>query len=105
MSAIDLYGTFPEDTKKSYNETVKAFSQHYNEKNVVFRRRLAMRVQQLGEKLKDFLADLQTLALKAYPQASIEMREHLIFRGFFECIENRQVRLDLGKNFGERILL
>ena len=100
-SAIDFYRTLSEDTRKSYDETVKAFRQHYNEKPVVFRGRLARRVQQPGEKLTDFLGDLQTLALKAYPQESTEIREHLIFRGFLEGIENSQVRLDLRKNLGE----
>ena len=36
-SAIDFYRTFSEDTRKSYDETVKAFRQHYNEKPAVFR--------------------------------------------------------------------
>ena len=67
----------------------------------MFRGRLARRVQQPGEKLTDFLGDLQTLALKAYPQESTEIREYLIFRGFLEAIENSQVRLDLIKNLGE----
>ena len=100
-SAIDFCRTLSEDTRKSYEETVKAFRQHYNEKPVVFRGRLARRVQQPGEKLTDFLADLQTLALKAYPQESNEIREHLILRGFLEGIENSQVRLDLRKKLGD----
>ena len=97
-SAIDFYRTLSEDTRESYDETVKAFRQHYNEESVVFRGRLARRVQQPGEKLSDFLGDFQTLALKAYPQESNEIREHLILRGFLEGIENSQVRLDLRKN-------
>ena len=100
-SAIDFYRTLSEDSRKSYDETVKAFRQHYNEKPVVFRGRLAKRVQQPGEKLTDFLGDLQTLALKAYPQESTEIREHLILRGFLEGIENSQVRLYLRKNLGD----
>ena len=48
-SAIDFYRTNSEDTRKSYDETVKTFRQHYNEKPVVFRGRLARRVQQPGE--------------------------------------------------------
>ena len=100
-SAIDFYRTLSEDTRKSYDEYVKAFRQHYNEKPVVFRGRLARRVQQPGEKLTDFLGDLKTLALKAYPQESNEIREHLILRGFLEGIENSQVRLDLRKNLGD----
>ena len=100
-SAIDFYRTLSEDNEKSYDKTVKAFRQHYNEKPVVFRGRLARRVQQPGEKLKNCLGDLQTLALKAYPQESTEIREHLILRGFLEGIENSQVQLDLKKNFGD----
>ena len=100
-SAIDFYCTLLEDTRKSYDETVKAFRQHYNEKPVVFRGKLARGVQQPGEKLTDFLVDLQTLALKAYPQESTEIREHLIFRGILEGIENSQVRQDLRKNLGD----
>ena len=77
-SANDFSRSFLEDTRKSYDEKVKTFRQHYNEKPVVFRGMLARRVQQLCEKLTDFLGDLQTLALKAFPQESNEMREHLI---------------------------
>ena len=100
-SAVDFYRTLSEETRKSYDETVKIFRQHYNEKPVVFRGRLARRFQQPGEKLTDFLGDLQTLALKAYPQESNETREHLILRGFLEGIENNQVRIDLRKNLGD----
>ena len=100
-SAIDFYRTLSEDTRKSYDETVKAFRQHYNEKPLVFRGNLAKRVQQPGEKVTDFLGDLQILALKAYPQESNEIREHLILRRFLEGIENSQVRLDLRKNLGD----
>ena len=96
--AIYFYRTLSEDTRKSYDETVKAFRQHYSEKPVVFRGRLARRVQPTGEKLTDFLGDLQTLALKAYPQESTEIREQIIVRGFLEGIENSQVQLDLRKN-------
>ena len=66
--AIDFYHTISEDTRKSYDETVKAFRQHYSEKPVVFWGKLARTVQQPGEKITNFLGDLQTLALKAYPQ-------------------------------------
>ena len=100
-SAIDFYRTLSEDTRNSYDETVKAFRQHYNEKPVVFRGRLARRVQQPVEKLTNFFGDLQTLALKSYPQESNEIREHLILRGFLEVIENSQVRLDLRKKLGD----
>ena len=48
-SAIDFYRTNMEDTRKSYDETVKTIRQRYNEKPVVFRGRLARRVQQPGE--------------------------------------------------------
>ena len=64
--AIDFYRTLSEDTSESSDETVKAFRQHYNETPVVFRVRLARNVQQPGQKLTDFLGDLQTLVLKAY---------------------------------------
>ena len=80
--AIDFYRTLSKDTRKSCDEAVKTFRQHYNEKPVVFRGRLARRVQQTGEKLTDFLGDLQILALKIYPQESNEIREYLILRGF-----------------------
>ena len=81
--AIDFYRTHSEDTWKRYDETVNAFNQQYNEKPVVFRGRLASRVQQPGEKLTAFLNDLHTSALKAYPHESNEIREHLILMGFF----------------------
>ena len=77
-SAIDFHRTLSEDTRKSYDETVQAFRQHYNEKPVVFRGRLARRVQQPGEKITDLLGELQTLDLTAHPQESNETREHLI---------------------------
>ena len=90
--AIDFYRTLLEDTRKSYDETVKAFRQHFNEKLVVFRGRLARRFRQPGEKLADFHGDLQTLDFKAFPEESNEIREHLILWGFLEGIENSQVR-------------
>ena len=98
--AIEFYHTLSEDSRKSYDETV-AFRQHYNEKHVNFRGMLARRVQQPGEKLADFLGDLQTLALKAYPQECTEIRENLILRGFLEGIEKSQVGLDLRRHLGD----
>ena len=44
---------------------------------------------------------MQTLALKAYPQESNEIREHLFSRGFLQGIEISQVRLGLRKNIGD----
>ena len=99
--AIDFYRTLLEDNRKSFNETVKAFRQHYNEKFVVFRGRLARKVQQPGEKLTNFLGELQILAMRAYPQESNKIKEHLILRGILERIENSQVRIDLKINLGE----
>ena len=63
--------------RDSYDETVKAFQNHYSEKPVVLRGRLARRVQHPGEKITDFLADLKHLAHKAYPEESQDMRDHL----------------------------
>ena len=80
---------------------VKAFRQHYNEKPVVFRERLARRVQQPGDKLTDFCGDLQTLALKTCPHGSNEIGEHLKLRGIFEGIESSQVRLNLRWTLGD----
>ena len=48
--AIDFYRPLSEDTRKSHGVTVKVFRQHYIEKLVVFRGRLAGRVQKPGEK-------------------------------------------------------
>ena len=47
--AFDFYRKLLEDTRKSYDETVRTFGKHYNEKPIVFRGRLARRVQQPGE--------------------------------------------------------
>ena len=80
-SAIVFYLTLSEDTRNSYDKTVKAVRQHYNEKSVVSRGRLARRVQQPGKKLTDFRGNLQTLALKLYPPEPNKIREHLIFQG------------------------
>ena len=68
---------------------------------MVFRGRLARRTQSLGEKLTNFLGDLQGLAMKAYPGESKEIRDHLVVRGFLEGIRNNQVRLDLRKTIGD----
>ena len=103
-SAPDFYHTLSEEIRKSYDETVKAFRQHYNEKPVVFRERLARRDQQPGGKITDFLGHLQTLDLITHPQESTEIIEHLIFRGFLEGIENSQVQFHLRKNYMRRIL-
>ena len=48
-SAIEFYRTLPQATRKNYDECVKAYREHYSEKLVVFRGRLARRVQQPGE--------------------------------------------------------
>ena len=64
---------------------------------MVFRGRLAKRVQQPGEKLTDFLGEFLKLALKAYPADSEDVREHMVVRGFLGGTCNTQVRLDLGK--------
>ena len=44
---------------------------------------------------------MPSLALKAYPQESYEIREHLILRGLLEGEENSQVQRDLTKNLGD----
>ena len=67
-------------------------SEHHSENPVVFRGRLARRVQQAGEKLTDFLGDLQQLALKAYPGESEGIRDQLVHR----------VRLELRKTIWDK---
>ena len=42
--ALDFYRTLSEDTRKSYDETMKALRQYYNKKLVFFRVWLARRV-------------------------------------------------------------
>ena len=101
-AAIEFYRTLPQATRENYDQCVKAFREHYSEKPVVFRGRLARRVQQPGEKLTDFLGDLKQLALKAYPDESDDIRNHLVLRGFLEGIHHSQVRLDLRKQIGEK---
>ena len=96
-SAIEFYRTLPQDTREKYDECVKAFRE-----TTVFRGRLARRVQQPGEKLTDFLGDLEQLALKAYPTESQDIRDHLVLRGFLEGINHSQVRLDLRKQIGDK---
>ena len=49
-AAIEFYRTLPQATRENYDQCVKAFREHYSEKPVVFRGRLARRVQQPGEK-------------------------------------------------------
>ena len=62
--AIDFYCTLSEDTTKGYDENIRVFREHYNEKPVVFQWRLYKRAQQRVEKFKDSLGYLQKLALK-----------------------------------------
>ena len=81
---------------------LKLFKNTIVEKPVVFRGRLARRVQQPGEKLTDFLGDLKHLALKAYPRDSQYIRDHLVLRGFLVGINYSQVRLDLRKQIGDK---
>ena len=100
-SAIDFYRTLTDEQKGNYENLKQAFRTHYTEKPVVFRGRLARRVQHPGEKLTDFLGDLQCLAMKAYPGESKEIRDHLVVRGFLEGIRSSQVRLDMRKTVGD----
>ena len=84
--AIEFYCTLPQATRENNDECVKAFREHYSEKLVVFRGRLARRVQQPGEKPTDFLGDLKQLASKADPKESQDIRDHLVLRRFLEGI-------------------
>ena len=56
------------------------------------------RMQNPGEKLMKFLGDLQFLAMKAYLEASNEIRYFLVVRGFLNGIHNSQNRLLLRKS-------
>ena len=47
-SATEFYQTLPQATVENYGEGLKAFREQYSEKSVVFRGRLACRVQQPG---------------------------------------------------------
>ena len=102
QSAIEFCRTLPQIVRDSYDETVKAFRNHYSEKPVVFPGRPARRVQHPGEKLTHFLGDLKHLAHKAYPEESQDIRDHLELRGFLEGIHHSQVRLDLRKTLEDK---
>ena len=81
---------------------LKFFKDIKSKKPVVFRGRLARRVQQPGEKLTDFLGDLKQLVLKAYPTESQDIRDHLVLRKFLGGINHSQVGLDLRKHIGDQ---
>ena len=72
-STIEFCRPLPQVTRENYDEYVKAFPEHYSENSVVFRGRLARRVQQPGKKLRDFLRDLKQLAMKTYPTESLTL--------------------------------
>ena len=97
-SAINFYRTLTDAQKASYDELKKAFRTHYIEKPVVFRGGLRGGRKARG---RNFLGDLQGLAMKAYPGESKEMRDHTVVRGFLEGIRYSQVRLDLRKTIGD----
>ena len=101
-SAIEFHRILPQNVRDSYEETVKVFQNHYSEKLVVFRKRLARRVQLPGETLTDFLGDLKHLAHKAYPEESQDIQDHLVLRGFLQGIHHSQVRLALRKTLEDR---
>ena len=101
-SAIEFYRTIPQNVRDSYDETVKGFRNHYSEKPIVFRGRLARRVQHPGEKLTDFLGDLKHLAHQAYTEESQDIRDYLVVRGFLEGIHPSQVELDLRKTLEDK---
>ena len=101
-SALEFYRTLSQATRGNYDECVQPFREHYSEKPVVFRGRLACLVQPPGEKLTDFLEDLKQLALKAYPTESQDIRDHLVLRGFLEGINHSQVRLDFRKQISNK---
>ena len=103
-SAIEFHRTLPQNVRGSYDETVKAFRNHYSEKPIVFRGRLARRVQHPGEKLTDFLGDLKHVAHKAYPEESQDIRDHSVLRDFLEGIHHSQVRLDLRKTLEDKYM-
>ena len=94
-SATDIY-------RKQFNRGAK--SEFITEKPVVFCGRLEEECNILGEKLPEFLVNLQCLALKAYPEESKEVRGQLVECGPLEAIYNCQVRLDLGKSLVDAAL-
>ena len=63
-SATDLFCTLPEDTRSSFDETVKPVRHDYNEKSVMTTVRPARGVQQSDEKIKKICDDVQNLELK-----------------------------------------
>ena len=103
-SVLEFYCILPRATRENYYECVKAFWEHYCEKPVVFRGRLARHVQQPGEKETHFLGDLKQLDLKAYPTDSQDIRDHLVLKGFIEAVNHSQVRLDFRKQIGDKYM-
>ena len=59
-------------------------------------------MQQAGEKLTDFLRELQQLALMANPDESQDIRDHLVLRVFLQGIHHSLGKLELRKTFGDK---
>ena len=100
--SIDFYRILMVEKKTKYGETLGAFGTTFTDKPVVFRGRLARRVQLPGEKRLDCLKDLQCLATKAYTEDWSAIREHLVVRRFFQGTHNNQVRLELRERLTRR---
>ena len=100
-SAFDFYRNLTNAPKTSYDETVRAFRTHYNEKSIVFRGRPARKASTTEGTLFEFFDDLQCLAMKAYPEELNEIRAFLIVHDFLENIHNSQDSVALRENHAD----
>ena len=95
--AIEFYQSLPDGTKNNYANLKKAFEDHYSDKSTIYEGRLSRRVQNPGEKLEDFKADLQKLARKAFPAVDEAIRAHMVLQGFLHGVSSPEVRVELRK--------
>ena len=95
--ALELQCDMPREMRHSYVQLTQHLSARFGSqgRTDLFRTQLKSRVRRSGESLPELSQAIKRLVLRAYPQATVELREIMAMDYFIDALQDGHIRLRL----------
>ena len=95
--ALELLCDMPREMRHSYVQLTQHLSARFGSqgRTDLFRTQLKSRVRRSGESLPELSQAIKRLVLRAYPQATVELREIMAMDYFIDALQDGHIRLRL----------
>ena len=96
-SALEILAHLTREERHSYTDLVSALETRFGTRfqTEVFRERFRKRRRNRGESLQELTQDLESMAYRAYPDASLEVRNILLKDQFVDSLGSERLQIQV----------